>query len=181
MLEPHFCALYPLILSEVIRDFSETIRGDTKPREREGRPMTLHLTDPPPPAAEEPASQPNLLIPVACGVILLLLAAVLWAQSGRREALGQVATLEAQLAANKSRPAAPPDTSNQDAQRHAKLEADLVAAQHTAQEAQAAQKQAEEKLKKHNAELAAAQKERDAAKASFAKSRRAQQGGARPR
>src|SRR6202044_2995875 len=67
-----------------------------KPRDRGGRPMTLHLTDPPPPAAEEPTSQPNLLIPVACGVILLLLAAVLWAQSGRRDALGQVVTLEAQ-------------------------------------------------------------------------------------
>src|SRR5579885_1164900 len=135
--------------------------------------MTTQLPDPAPAADGEPKPQPNLLVPVTCGVILLLLAAVVWAQNGRRDALAQVATLQQQLAANKARPAAPPDTSNQDTQRRAKLEADLATAQHALQEAQAAQKHAEETLKKHDTERAALLKERDAAKAELTKSEEA--------
>src|SRR5580704_15553191 len=127
--------------------------------------MSTPTQDSTPSATEpQPSGVPNLLVPVSCGVILLLLAAVLWAQSGRRDALAKLQSLEGQVAPKPVR-SAESDQASQEAQKvRVKLEADLAAAKKAVQDAETIQKRAEASLKKRGEELESAVKERDAAK-----------------
>src|SRR5580700_2916083 len=131
--------------------------------------MSTPTQDTPSATEPQPSGVPNLLVPVSCGVILLLLAAVLWAQSGRRDALAKLQALEGQAASKPVRSAEPDQASQELKQLKAKLEVDLAAAKKAGQDAQAGQKRAEESLKKRDEELAAAVKERDTAKAATEK------------